>query len=186
MSERERVLTQWVDAYGDRLYRQALFKVGDEGVAADLVQETFIAAWQQWAHFKGRSTPSTWLHGILNHKIIDWWRKHKEWAQDPCQEGDTVEETLFDARGHWVRPVQRWDPEQACCNEAFWTWLQRCLAQLPPQQAAVFRLESFSAQSPDAICGTLGIKPGHFRVLLHRARLRIRACLEAAGITPED
>ncbi len=186
MNEREHVLTQWVDEYGDRLYRQALLKLGDEGVAADLVQETFVAAWQQWDRFEGRSSPSTWLHGILHHKIVDWWRKHRELVQDPQTTPDAVEATLFDERGHWVQPVQRWDPEQACCRDEFWHWLQRCLEQLPAPQVAAFRLESFSRQTPEAISQALGIKPGHFRVLLHRARLKIRACLQQAGITPED
>lgn len=186
MNERDATLTQWVDAYGDRLYRQAVLKVGDEGVAADLLQETFVAAWQQWDRFEGRSSPSTWLHGILNHKIIDWWRKHREPTQDPQTFPEPVEATLFDERGHWVQPLQRWDPEQHCCSEEFWNWLQRCMETLPRQQAAVFRLETFSSQTPQAISEALGIEPGHFRVLLYRARMKIRACLQQAGITPED
>ncbi len=180
-------LAQWVSDYGDRLYHRALLKTGDPDVAADLVQETFLAAAQQMGGYRGESTPSTWLHGILAHKVADHWRRHER-APEP--QGDALDESLeaafFLEDGHWASPPARFDPERCCADTEFWTWLLRCLDALPQRQRSLFLQHLFSKRPVEAICAGLDLNPGHFRVLLYRARLKLRACLERAGVTPGE
>ena len=70
-SESSSLATEWVDQYGDSLFRYALSRIRNREVAEDLVQETFLAALQSYDQFQGKSTVLTWLTGILRHKVVD-------------------------------------------------------------------------------------------------------------------
>lgn len=93
---------EWVDRYGDTLFRFALARIGDPARAEDLVQETFLAALKPRRNFQQRSSPRTWLTAILKHKIIDHLRKagrEQAWGSEEAL--DRSIEELFDAAGHW-------------------------------------------------------------------------------------
>lgn len=68
-------IISWVEAYSDKLYSWALYKTKNKETAEDLVQDTFVIAFQSFNKFEGKSDPKTWLYGILNHKITDHFRK---------------------------------------------------------------------------------------------------------------
>ena len=74
----------WVDEYGDYLYRYALSRVKDPIIAEDLVQETFLAALKARHNFQGRSTARTWMIAILKHKIVDYIRQKVREPGKPC------------------------------------------------------------------------------------------------------
>lgn len=149
--------------------------------AEDAVQDTLTAAWASTG-FAGRSSPSTWLHGILKHKIIDIYRRQ---AREPVREaspenelGDEVN-SLFTPGGHWREAPARWgDPEAALARREFYDVLEDCLACLPANCAHAFKMREMMGLEVSEICDVLGITPDNCYVMLHRARLRLRTLLE--------
>jgi len=173
----------WVDLHGDALYRFAILRVKDTGTAEDLVQETFLSALRATAPFKNESSQRTWLVGILKHKIVDHFRKNtvEVLASDlaPWEEEDDVE--YFDRRGHWKRPVQAWkdSPDELVENKEFWKTFQSCLSGLPEAHRRAFTLREIDGTKSEEICEILAISPANLWVMLHRARSRLRKCLDA-------
>ncbi len=172
----------WVDRYGDILYRFACQRLSDTATAEELVQETFLAALRTRATFRGQSTESTWLMGILKHKIIDHLRKsgrERNFSDTP----DGLVDSLFKSIGHRKRRPPAWngDPARLIENEQFLQALQNCMDGLPTVQRQSFVLRTVDEQSADDVCKELGVTPTNLWVLLHRARLRLRECLERKG-----
>lgn len=177
----------WLDRYGDLLYRYAYLRLHESSLAEDLVQETLLSAWQHRDRFEQRSSEKTWLIGILKHKIADQYRKLSrtaavsvEEATDRPADSDSGDRLFFDASGHWAEDIKSWgrDPLTETEATAFWETLNRCLNQLPRLQRDAFTLNELEPSSGEEIHVILGIKTSHLYVLLHRARLSIRRCLE--------
>jgi len=170
----------WLDEYGDILYRFAMQRAQNPELAADLVQETLLSAWQSRESFSGKSTVRTWLIGILKHKWIDYLRKEirqREYAElavdDPT--------AWFDANnGAWKKPPQQWhdDPASLCQNEQFMQILKTCVNKLPRKQQLVFDMRELQGLDSGEICKICDVSPTNLHVLLHRARLALRQCLE--------
>jgi RNA polymerase sigma-70 factor (ECF subfamily) len=174
----------WVDLYGDGLFRFAVARVGDDAVAEDLVQETFLAAVSALERFKGQSSEKTWLFSILKHKIVDHFRKNKTKSsgREISYDADSVE-TFFNAKGAWrVRPGH-WseNPGRVHDNKEFVDHFYRCLADLPERNADAFVYREIDGLSTDEICEILGITQNNCWVMLYRARMLLRRCLELAG-----
>jgi RNA polymerase sigma-70 factor (ECF subfamily) len=171
---------QWADAYGDDLFRYAVLRVGDRDTALDLVQDTFLAALKAREGFSGRSAPRTWLVGILKHKIVDHFRRG---SRDAAAPGTDPGEELFDAQGRWRIPPAAWrdDPSEALGRRQFWVTLQRCLAGLSPKMASAFALRELEGLATEELCNVLGVTATNLWVILHRARLGLRRCLESGG-----
>jgi RNA polymerase sigma-70 factor (TIGR02943 family) len=170
---------QWVDRYGDLLYRYALLRVRRPEVAADLVQETFVEAWQARASFAGRSSEATWLIGILRHKVIDHLRRARREASGTELPLADAGERFFTRRGFWRTDPGRWpgDPGSALEREEFWDVFRACLAGLPDALADAFLLRELDGRDTGEICQLLAITPTNLWARLHRARLQLRACL---------
>jgi RNA polymerase sigma-70 factor, ECF subfamily len=176
---------RWLDEHGDALFRYAYLRTRDRLAAEDLVQETLLAALRTHAGFAGKSAERTWLIGILKHKLADHWRKR---ARDVPLENvpsgedpDDVLQRLFDAsnREHWrVKPSSWVDPDAALQDRQFWQVLGSCIAGLPPAQAQAFSLCEIDGLDGTEACKVLGVAPTNLWVMLHRARLRLRQCLE--------
>jgi RNA polymerase sigma-70 factor (ECF subfamily) len=175
----------WLDEHGDALFRYAHLRTRDRSVAEDLVQETLLAALRARANFAGKSAERTWLIGILKHKLADYWRKHARevpletvpGGEDP----DDLLQRLFDEsnRDHWrVEPSTWANPHAALEDQQFWHVLMDCLASLPPAQAQAFSLCEIDGLEGTEACKVLDIAPTNLWVMLHRARLRLRQCLE--------
>ncbi len=178
----------WLELYGDELYRYALIQLHDASQAEDMVQETLLAALQARDGYSGNATIKTWLTGILRHKIIDHIRKqirespHHNFEQqlDETLSTDTAN-TLFDARGHWLVMTQDWaNPEKHLEQGRFWDVMQRCMARLNTLQSAVFNLKEISGLNNEEICKELTITPTNCWVLLYRARMELRQCLQTS------
>lgn len=171
----------WANDYGPALFRYALARVSDRGVAEELVQETFLAALKSFDQFEGQSTVQTWLIGILRHKLLDHFRSQfKRQAVEIPMEEDDPERDLFDARGRWKHPPAQWgsDPHVALQSREFRQVLNDCLGRISPEKRAVLLLRTAEGLSSDEICRQLAITPANMWVLMHRARAALRRCLE--------
>lgn len=169
-----------IEAQRPYLLRYASMELRNSDAAEDAVQETLLAALAAEASFAGRSNLRTWLTGILKHKIIDTIRRtSRERPLESLDGESTIDdlEALFDETGHWREPPQAW-PEQALQEKQFLQALEKCLAALPARTGQVFLMrEHLGFDTPD-ICKELGITSTHCWVLLYRARMALRECLE--------
>ncbi len=164
---------------GERAYllRYARLQLRDGHAAEDAVQETLLAALAGEAGFAGRSNLRTWLTGILKHKIIDALRRAAREAPLAEEEGEL--DALFDETGHWREAPGGWeDPDSLLEQKQFLAALERCLAGLPQKSAQAFMMREHLGFETDDICKELGITPTHCWVLLYRARMALRECLQ--------
>ncbi len=174
----------WLDAHGDALFRYAYLRLRDREAAEDAVQETLLAALRGYQGFSGESTERTWLIGILKHKVSDHWRRVTRTArvETPLDtDPDELLEKLFDtdAGGHWRTKPSPWhDPDAALEQKEFWQVLTHCIAALPPAQAQAFSLCELDGLEGQEACKVLDVAPTNLWVTLHRARLRLRQCLD--------
>ncbi len=162
---------------GERSYllRYATLQLRDAAAAEDAVQETLLAALAAETSFAGRSNLRTWLTGILKHKIVDTIRRASREPTLPEEDFDA----LFDERGHWIEMPQAWaDPDAAFDQKAFFKVLEDCLRKLPAKTSRAFMLREHMGLETTEICKELSVTPTHVWVLLHRARLALRMCLE--------
>ena len=154
----------------------------DAAAAEDAVQETLLAALTGEANFAGRSNLRTWLTGILKHKIVDTIRRQSRErpAAAPDAEGPAAEfDALFDETGHWAEPPDPWEqPEGALAQKQFLAALEQCLRALPERTAQAFMMREHLGLDTGEICKELGITPTHCWVMLYRARMALRRCLE--------
>jgi len=179
--EDQDLVASWLKAHGDYLFRFALSRLaGDTEQARDMVQETLLAAWKGRKDFAGRSAVRTWLVGILKHKITDHIRLQilsrqlrEEVESDPTSD-------WFGADGHWQEAPKAWraNPESLFEDSDFRRVLQRCLDALPALQRDVFVLRELSGEDSGTICNSCNITATHLHVLMHRARMALRSCLD--------
>ncbi|HUQ26545.1 MAG TPA: sigma-70 family RNA polymerase sigma factor [Burkholderiales bacterium] len=157
------------------LVRYAGLQLRDSHAAEDAVQETLVAALAAEASFEGRANLRTWLTGILKHKIVDAIRRM---SRDPEPVGDIAEfDALFDETGHWGEAPVAW-PENSLEQKQFFLTLEECLARLPDKTARAFMMREHMGFDTDEICKELAVTPTHCWVLLYRARMALRECLE--------
>lgn len=175
----------WLEEYGDALFCYAMGQLHDTHHAEDMVQETLKAALQSHASYSGRATVKTWLIGILKHKIVDFIRKQvREITVDDIHAlSDAAAECdaddLFDARGHWVRPPNDWgNPDKMLHNQQFLDAFETCLGHMKPALAHIFTLKEVSGLSNREICNKLDITATNCGVMLYRARMGLRRCLD--------
>jgi RNA polymerase sigma-70 factor (ECF subfamily) len=178
----------WLDEYGDALYRFALARIKDPSVAEDLVQETFLAGLGARKNFKGRSTTKTWLIAILKHKIIDHIRKKsREQDSDKLESLADGIDINFTGRGDWRTRPTKWvkNPIKLYEQKEFMDVLYRCLGELPIRQSEAFILREMDGLSTEEICKELNITATNSWVILYRARMLLRQCLETNWINSE-
>jgi RNA polymerase sigma-70 factor (ECF subfamily) len=170
----------WVALHGDVLFRFAITRVKDPGVAEDLVQETFLAALKGRESFSGKSSERTWLVGILKHKISDHFRNasREQPVEDPQVYIDP--EDPFDESGRWKVGPGKWggSPAKAMEDKEFWGVFGRCLEDLPERLRQVFSLRELDGVEGSQVCKVLSISSTNLWVILHRARTQLRKCLE--------
>lgn len=171
----------WMDLYGDLLYRFALHRVKDFAAAEDIVQETFLAALGAYKSFKGHSTLRTWLIAILKNKSVDHIRKKvKEHGSDRMEYWADAAGANFDRRAERSLRYCKWfdTPMTLYAHKELMDTLEKCLSKLPGRLAEAFRMKEIDGLSTKEICETLNITSTNCWVMLHRARRRLRACIE--------
>lgn len=157
------------------LYRAALGLGFSETDSEELAQETLATFLDAAGRFEGRSSVRTFLFGILYRKAME--RRRASSRELPTDPVDAVFEGRFDARGHWSRPPEGPDRQLELDETA--ALLRECLEGLPERQRAAFQLREVSQQTGAEVCNVMGIEDTHLRVLLFRARVRLRECLES-------
>ena len=172
------------------LLRFATIQLRDPALAEDVVQETLIAVLQGHGEFANRSSVKTWVFAILKRKVIDALRL-REREVPISQLGSDDEESeshdaLFDRHGHWAREHRphRWvDTEDSLEQQQFWRVLEVCLDHLPERTSRVFMMREFLELETEEICRELSISTANCWVILHRARMSLRLCLEDTWFT---
>ncbi len=181
----------WLHEHGDYLYAFAMAHVANAHLAEDLVQETLLAAIERRDTYESRSTPRTWLAGILKHKLVDHLRRSTR-AGPAADETDLAKrvDSQFDAGGKWRVPPGRWDqePGAALAGAELRAALAECLERLPARSAQVLLLAERQELSAERVGNVLTLTTTNVGVILHRARAALRRCLEerSAGRTTRD
>ena len=174
--------TAQIHAHRAYLLRVAVLQLRNDEIAEDVVQDTLLAALQGKAGFSGRSSLKTWLTGILKHKIVDAIRKKtREPVTTSIEEEYQLDDfdALFDAVGHWDNPPANWgNPETDLSRREFFDVIEFRLEKLPPNTARVFMLREVMELDAPEICKELSITSTNLWVILYRARVALRLCLE--------
>ncbi len=177
----------WVDNFGDYLYGFAYSRVRNESTAEDLVQETLLSAIQSIKSFREDSSEKTWLCGILKHKIIDFYRKSSREVELTTEEADMSSyDYLFRDEGiwegHWTAEnspmVWNENPHGILEKSEFRNTFVGCLMELPERVANAFTLREVDGYAAAEICDFLMISPNNYWVMMHRARLHLRRCID--------
>ena len=189
MNENQLDSKNWVKNYSDMMYSVAVYKTGDKELAFDLVQDTFLSALKAQQNFRGDASEKTWLMAILNHKIIDIYRK-KNYCEslnlylettsnsfdnyffddNPDKYGHTQTDALCADWGNFA--------DSSILKKEFHAILQFCLLKLPPKMVPVFMAKYIDEKKPEEICNEFNISSSNYWVVIHRAKLVLRACLE--------
>ena len=172
-----------IERHRTYLLRYASLQLRDAGAAEDAVQDTLIAALEGWHRFGGKSSVKTWLTGILKHKIIDHIRRQSREQPLASADSDQSEaeavDALFLEDGHWRQPPSPWgDPDKALENKAFMAVFEQCARNMPAKTARAFMMREVMELSTEDICKELNVSTTNCWVILHRARLNLRECLE--------
>lgn len=173
------IIKSWVESHSDELFSWAMYKTSSKEASEDLVQETFLAAYQNFKTFEGKSEPKTWLFSILKNKIADHFRRAFR-----NSENTTISfNQFFDDNENWIlseRP-QKWkddDEEHLLDNHEFRKTLTGCLKNLPEKWNASIILKFIEEKKSKEICQDLDLTPTNYWQMLHRAKLQLRKCLE--------
>ncbi|MBT6006887.1 MAG: sigma-70 family RNA polymerase sigma factor [Prolixibacteraceae bacterium] len=178
-------IQDWVEEYGDTLYRFALSRVYDEVLAEDLVQTTYLAAINGLKNFAGDSSPKTWLFGILKHKIIDHFRKKKSISLEEISNLDHVFHASFDENGRWTKGYLHWNlaPDEILENKELKKVLWLCIQALPDKLKLIFISREVEGDRSDCICEKYDLTLSNFGVIMHRLRHKLRDCFFEKGVS---
>lgn len=189
----------------DRAYRQLIRRfhgslvgvasgvIGSRAQAEEVVQDAWLAVFTNIGRFEGRSSLASWLFTIvLNRARSRITREGRMVALPPVLDGIQDEEravprSQFLADGHWVDPPRLWDeldPEREFGGRQLWSHVQDVIQTLPAGQKAVIILRDIEDRTAEEACALLEISPENQRVLLHRARGRVRAAIDRITAAP--
>jgi RNA polymerase sigma-70 factor (ECF subfamily) len=178
--------TQWVNRYSDYLYNFAYYRVNDPELAEDLVQDTFLSGISARDTYKGQASEKTWLVSILRNKIIDHYKKASTRNESPLRlksEDAPSYDHFFDKKrkGQWqddTAPRDWGDQDKNLESKEFYTILQKCMSALPAKWHGVFRMSLLDESDSPVVCKEFNITSSNFWVIMHRAKLQVRECLE--------
>lgn len=178
-------VASWVHVHSDELYSWACHKTNDEAIAQDFVQDTFLAAFQAYDSFQGKSHPKTWLFSILNNKIIDYYRKSAQSAvrldSDEEKRAAELSDSTFDDTGMWKdRSINSiWDAESNLLDDHdFQVVMTKCMDDLPSTWRLMMNAKYLLEKDSKEICQELDITPSNYWQVLHRAKLMLKKCIE--------
>lgn len=187
----ERAFMTLIERYQATLIRLALMYVGDRGAAEDVVQETWLGVLQGIDRFEGRSSLKTWLFRILTNRAKR--RGERDHRAIPFSAagapGDDDEASVDPDRflppdhrlaGHWTSRPMDWDdlPEERFLSAETRAVVDRAVASLPPNQREVITLRDVEGWTSEEVRNALDLSETNQRVLLHRARSKVRRALE--------
>lgn len=184
-SNNNQIISRLFEENADYLFSFAISRVNDQHVAEDLVQETFLSALKSYDSFQNKSKASTWLIAILKNKIIDHYRKRVREFSKESLDGLSTDE-YFNDKGHWkneARPKPwQFEAEKGVHQEEFYKVLQLCMSRLNEIQRMAFAMKYMEDADTTDICKELEITASNYWVIIHRAKLQLRKCLETQWI----
>lgn len=179
---------KWIERYADALYGYAYSRINRQDIAEDLVQDTFFSALKAKDTFQFNSSEKTWLIAILKRKIIDHYRKKSTQNELNIYDKETKDGFIshfFEGDGrvdHWTdaSAPKEWGKnfETKVETDEFNSILKNCLGKLPEKWAAVFTLKNMEDLDSEEICKELQIAPSNYWVIMHRAKLQLRECMQ--------
>ena len=178
----------WIDNYGDALFAFALKRLNNnEAQSEDIVQEVFFSAWKNRESYNGTASEKTWLYTICKNKIIDFYRKQNK-TQFISLDNNEEDETYFTNDGHIqqaYKSFQQWGDkaDDNIGNKEFYNILNNCKSKLKKIQEQIFSLKYLEDVDSSEICALLGISSQNYWVLMHRAKMQLRVCIEKNWIT---
>jgi RNA polymerase sigma-70 factor (ECF subfamily) len=173
----------WVDEYTNALYSWAFYKTSNKELAEDLVQDTFLSAYNSLDKFSRDSQPKTWLMSILNHKIIDHYRKNarsKEYAVLE-EQAERITDSMFSPNGAWSKSENAsvWQQEDHLLdNHEFNKVLRLCIEDLPENWRYALTSKYLTEKNAEEICQDLEITTTNYWKIIQRAKLMMKKCLE--------
>lgn len=177
---------KWIDNYGNYLFSVALIKVNNKQTAEDLVQDTLILAFKARESFEHNSSEKTWLTTILNNKIIDYYRKRDvlknviEYLSDT--DAGFTEHFFHTPDGHWLPETAplSWEEhaDRSVNRNEFYKVLHQCIKKMPSKLVPVFTAKFLFDEHSDKICKDHNITSSNYWVIIHRAKVLMRSCLE--------
>ena len=181
----KKTIENWVNQYNDTLFSWAFYKTSSKETAEDLVQDTFLAAYNKFDSFKGNSQPKTWLFSILNNKIIDHYRLSAKTTKKTVSlsedKGHEISEGFFDETENWksttINPI--WNQDQELLdNPEFNNVLKHCMDDLPEKWNFAITSKYLTDKKANEICQDLNITVSNYWQIVHRAKLVLKKCLE--------
>jgi RNA polymerase sigma-70 factor (ECF subfamily) len=177
---------QWTDLYADDMYRYAYFCLnGDETLACDLVQDTFLSALEKKDTFKGIASEKTWLFAILRNKIIDHYRKKKARNEISLDDDDNMVNIHYfynpKKNGKWQKghePKDWSNSELKLLEKERNKILLKCLELLPLKWKNIFFQTYIDERKGAEICREFEISSSNYWVILHRCKIQLRECVE--------
>lgn len=170
--------SKWVDEYADMLFNYANVRVNDSDLAKDLVQDTFVSALKGIENFQGKSTVKTWLFSILKRKIIDHWRKQESRKTKPM--------SFFSQEGRMKGGfLEGYSPkgklseiEAKIENTELRQAITACIGALPVKWRSIVIDKMVEEKESEEVCNEHEITPSNLWVIIHRAKVQLRDCLE--------
>lgn len=181
-----------VDRHGPMLLRLALAHVPSRAVAEEVVQETWVGVLNGLDRFEGRSSLQTWIVSILlntartrgerERRTLPFSflrRRAEEGGPGPVVDPDRFQGRRGERPGWWAVPPDRWEaPDERLSRDEASAVMRDAIRGLPSRQREVIALRDLSGWSAEEACNVLGVSETNQRVLLHRARSKVRAALE--------
>ncbi|MBP2839336.1 MULTISPECIES: sigma-70 family RNA polymerase sigma factor [Pseudomonas] len=157
----------------------ALLQLGNHADAQDALQETLLAAMSSIQSFTGRGLMRAWLVGILRHKVTDIFRRSYRFESLESATVDPNEGGMFTEAGGWspARFVSTQCPQGEAVHQQALELVELCMHALPGESARLFLMREYLGMDIDEIVAQTRLTPGNLRVILHRARLRLRECV---------
>jgi RNA polymerase sigma-70 factor (ECF subfamily) len=172
--------SRWLSDHGDYLFSFAMSRINKKDIAEDMVQETLLSAYRAKDKFRGGSSERTWLVSILKRKVIDHFRKQARNPETPTEEFSMPFHKGGSKNGQWMmeHAPASWSEEILQDDGSLMEIIQYCISLLSPRMAATFNMKTLEDISTEDICKELGISESNLWVLMHRARLQLRECVE--------
>jgi RNA polymerase sigma-70 factor (ECF subfamily) len=169
----ERAFMELVDSYTPGMRRFALTFVRTPAVADEVVQEAWLGVLRGLERFEGRSSLKTWIYRIVAN--VARTRGVREARTSPFTDEPAMDPENFAADGHWASPVEPWHDVLAAELRGV---VDEAIAALPDQQRLVIQLRDVEGWSSEEVCNVLELTETNQRVLLHRARTKVRNAVE--------
>lgn len=177
-----------LESFRPHLLKMARLQLRNDAWAEDVVSDTLLTAIEKIDSFAGRSQFKTWVVAIMKHKVLDVFRRAGRevvLADSEDAEADPLSASLFHAGGGFREAPRSWaDPEELVMEQQFLAILEACVERMPTALGRVFLMREWLGLDTGEICNDLGLTTSNLFVMLHRARLRLRECIQTRWLEP--